>query len=115
MRVKKERKSKEVVEATKTTPDTTDKDLMEAVEVVEEDKEAQEKTDITEIVEVSPEQEVAPEPEIIEVADCDTWRYHETEQPRMFKSGQQIPAGWTRENRKFWRVNANGVMERVNG
>lgn len=58
---------------------------------------------------------VAAEPVELEVADCDTWRYHETEQPRMFKSGQQIPAGWTRENRKFWQVNANGVMERVNG
>jgi hypothetical protein len=36
------------------------------------------------------------------VKDGDGWLYHETEQPRIFKDGEEIPEGWNLDNRANW-------------
>jgi hypothetical protein len=47
-----------------------------------------------------------------DVATQDTWRYHATLEPRIFKAGQVIPEGWTEDHTK-WRRSQIGSWEKV--
>lgn len=40
------------------------------------------------------------------------WLYHETEEPRIFTKGEEIPAGWNSENRNFWSFDDYGKWVR---
>ncbi len=49
------------------------------------------------------------------VMDGDGWLYHETEQPRIFKDGEEVPEGWNMDNRVHWKVlNDSGKFVNVN-
>lgn len=44
----------------------------------------------------------------------DGWLYHKTEQPRIFKDGEEVPAGWDIGNRVHWKVLPSGKFVNVN-
>ena len=46
------------------------------------------------------------------VSTQDTWRYHDTLEPRVFKAGEVIPADWTSDHSK-WRRNQMGQWEKA--
>jgi hypothetical protein len=43
-----------------------------------------------------------------EVATQDTWRFHENEEPRVFKKGEIIPEGWTDDRHHLWHRHQSG-------
>ena len=51
------------------------------------------------------------------IAEFDTWRYHKTHEPRVFKAGEEIPEGWEGPEsglQKNWQRNADtGAFLRV--
>ena len=53
--------------------------------------------------------------EKIEYAENDCWRYHEKEEPKKFKAGQEIPKGWNIDNHKLWTMSPTGEWSRVKG
>lgn len=44
-----------------------------------------------------------------EVATCNTWRYHEVHEPKIFKEGETIPKGWNNENSRLWYRKTDGI------
>lgn len=51
----------------------------------------------------------------VTLKEVEGYLYHETEQPRVFKSGEEVPEGWAIENRKFWILGDYGVLVHVEG
>lgn len=49
------------------------------------------------------------------VKEGDSFLYHETEKPRLFMDGEDVPEGWDIENHKFWKVLDTGKYINVNG
>lgn len=43
------------------------------------------------------------------------WLYHETEQPRVFADGEDVPEGWNLENHKCWKYSDTGKCVNVKG
>jgi len=52
-------------------------------------------------------------PGTAEVAKCDTWRYHKTHQPRIFKKDSTIPPDWNLANAKLWARDAVGAFMKI--
>jgi chromosome condensin MukBEF MukE localization factor len=48
------------------------------------------------------------------VKDGVGWLYHETEQPRIFEDGEEIPEGWNLDNRVNWVFPDTGKPINVN-
>ena len=44
----------------------------------------------------------APEPEKLPTAKEDIWLYHEDDEPRLFKKGEEISEGWQVKNQWKW-------------
>lgn len=50
------------------------------------------------------------------VLSQDSWRYHETEEPRIFKAGEAVPEGWHSGQstlKRLWARDANGAFSRI--
>lgn len=50
----------------------------------------------------------------VNIKEGDGWLYHETEQPRVFKDGDEVPEGWNIDNRKLWKCLYSGKFVNVN-
>lgn len=66
-----------------------------------------------------PEQEPEHEPAVEEgarIAAQDTWMYHNDEEPRIFKAGEEIPGGWQESPKgivpDIWEHDAYGKWSR---
>lgn len=66
-------------------------------------------------VEISP---VKVEPTVNAVMlTHDAWRYHETEEPRIFTAGEIVPEGWhpgQSKLKRLWFRDSNGYFSRIN-
>lgn len=46
-----------------------------------------------------------------EIVQCDTWRFHNEHQPKIFRKGETIPADWHKDRSKLsviWMCDAFG-------
>ena len=57
---------------------------------------------------------IPPAAPALEIAQTDCMRYHETERPKVFKSGSSVPVGWNLDNRRLWTIDGFGAWTRVN-
>lgn len=77
------------------------------------------------VVEESKTQDITPEstpdisrheePAAAEVLTCGSWLYHNDEQPKIFKAGSEIPAGWHKNQKEldfFWQTDDWGKWTR---
>jgi hypothetical protein len=63
---------------------------------------------------VVPDEEVNIAKDTIErpILSGDTWAYHETIEPHLFRQGEIIPDGWGEDDMVGWRMTIEGIWER---
>ena len=54
-------------------------------------------------------------PPATNIATGPCWRYHASEEPRMFNKGDTIPAGWGDKDLVGWTTDTSGFLHKIEG